>query len=398
MEGATAGLTMDRRMWGAHVLCVLSPLPTQVLGHMHPECDFITQLREDESTCLQAAEEMPNTTLALYPGCPRTWDGLLCWPTAGSGEWVTLPCPDFFSHFSSESGAVKRDCTITGWSEPFPPYPVACPVPLELLAEEESYFSTVKIIYTMGHSISIVALFVAITILVALRRLHCPRNYVHTQLFATFILKAGAVFLKDAALFHSDDTDYCSFSTLAVGRSCLPDLPPGLHLPQLKESLLVAGSRWLGSARALYWHVGGLQTGLRGHCVLGPGQQLPLLVDHQRAHHSLSRGELWAFSQYYPHPGEETGASSGQPPYPVSVLASLQVDTFLDPTLWNSLHHLQLPARQCWPGHPPPPGAGTGFLPGLHRGHPLLLPQPRGPVNPSSGHTLTPVSLCGSLS
>ncbi|XP_011938436.1 PREDICTED: growth hormone-releasing hormone receptor isoform X9 [Cercocebus atys] len=214
MEGATAGLTMDRRMWGAHVLCVLSPLPTQVLGHMHPECDFITQLREDESTCLQAAEEMPNTTLALYPGCPRTWDGLLCWPTAGSGEWVTLPCPDFFSHFSSESGAVKRDCTITGWSEPFPPYPVACPVPLELLAEEESYFSTVKIIYTMGHSISIVALFVAITILVALRRLHCPRNYVHTQLFATFILKAGAVFLKDAALFHSDDTDYCSFSTV----------------------------------------------------------------------------------------------------------------------------------------------------------------------------------------
>uniref|UniRef100_A0A2K6P9U8 Growth hormone releasing hormone receptor n=1 Tax=Rhinopithecus roxellana TaxID=61622 RepID=A0A2K6P9U8_RHIRO len=110
-------------------------------------------------------------------------------------------------------GAVKRDCTMTGWSEPFPPYPVACPVPLELLAEEESYFSTVKIIYTMGHSISIVALFVAITILVALRRLHCPRNYVHTQLFATFILKAGAVFLKDAALFHSDDTDYCSFST-----------------------------------------------------------------------------------------------------------------------------------------------------------------------------------------
>lgn len=34
----------------------------------------------------------------------------------------------------------------------------------------------------------------------------------------------------------------------------------------------------------------------------------------------LFPGELWAFSQYHPHPGEETGASSGQPPYPVSVL------------------------------------------------------------------------------
>uniref|UniRef100_A0A8C5VY50 Growth hormone releasing hormone receptor n=1 Tax=Microcebus murinus TaxID=30608 RepID=A0A8C5VY50_MICMU len=111
-------------------------------------------------------------------------------------------------------GAVRRDCTITGWSEPFPPYPVACPVPLELLAEEKSYFSTVKIIYTMGHSISTVALLVAIAILLALRRLHCPRNYIHTQLFATFILKAAAVFLKDATLFHGGSADHCNLSTV----------------------------------------------------------------------------------------------------------------------------------------------------------------------------------------
>ncbi|ELK12637.1 Growth hormone-releasing hormone receptor, partial [Pteropus alecto] len=147
-----------------------------VLGHVHPECDFITRLREDENACLRAAEGMPNATL----------------------------------------GAVQRDCTITGWSEPFPPYPVACPVPVELLTEEKSYFSTVKIIYTLGHSISVVALLVAIAILVALRRLRCPRNYIHTQLFVTFILKAGAVFLKDATLFHGENTDHCSFSTVTA--------------------------------------------------------------------------------------------------------------------------------------------------------------------------------------
>uniref|UniRef100_A0A5F9CQ47 G-protein coupled receptors family 2 profile 2 domain-containing protein n=1 Tax=Oryctolagus cuniculus TaxID=9986 RepID=A0A5F9CQ47_RABIT len=111
-------------------------------------------------------------------------------------------------------GAVKRDCTVTGWSEPSPPYPVACPVPLELLAEEHSYFSTVKTIYTVGHGLSSVALSVAITILLALRRLRCPRNYIHVQLFITFILKAGAVFLKDATLFPGDRTDHCSFSTV----------------------------------------------------------------------------------------------------------------------------------------------------------------------------------------
>ncbi|XP_073911853.1 growth hormone-releasing hormone receptor [Castor canadensis] len=202
---------MDGRMWGTCVLCLLSPLGV-ALGHEHLECDFITQLREDERTCLQAAEGTPNNSLS----CPRTWDGLLCWPTTGFDEWIALPCPDFFSHFSSEPGAVKRNCTIAGWSNPFPPYPVACPVPLELLTKEKAYFSTVKIIYTTGHSVSIVALCVAIAILLALRRLHCPRNYIHTQLFATFILKAGAVFLKDAALFSgdSDSVDHCGFSTV----------------------------------------------------------------------------------------------------------------------------------------------------------------------------------------
>ena len=45
-------------------------------------------------------------------GCPRIWDGLLCWPMAGSGEWVSLPCPAFFSHFSLEPG---EGCWRPGW-------------------------------------------------------------------------------------------------------------------------------------------------------------------------------------------------------------------------------------------------------------------------------------------
>nr|prf somatoliberin receptor [Mus musculus] len=200
---------MDGLMWATRILCLLS-LCGVTLGHLHLECDFITQLRDDELACLQAAEGTNNTSL----GCPGTWDGLTCWPPTGSGQWVSLPCPEFFSEFGSDTGFVKRDCTITGWSNPFPPYPVACPVPLELLTKCKSYFSTVKIIYTTGHSISIVALCVAIAILVALRRLHCPRNYIHTQLFATFILKASAVFLKDAAIFQGQSTDHCSMSTV----------------------------------------------------------------------------------------------------------------------------------------------------------------------------------------
>ncbi|KAG8505651.1 Growth hormone-releasing hormone receptor [Galemys pyrenaicus] len=215
-----------------------------MLGHVHPECDFVSQLSAEESACLQAAGEAPNATEG---------DGELMVHSSaivpGVGVGVATRSQRH-PHLALLPGAVKRDCTSTGWSEPFPPYPVACPVPVELLAEERSYFSTVKVIYTLGHSISVAALFLAIVILVSLRfaspkpcsklflerplsrapahssrtpglptraplpRLHCPRNYIHTQLFATFILKAGAVFLKDAALFHGEDTDHCSFSTV----------------------------------------------------------------------------------------------------------------------------------------------------------------------------------------
>ncbi|PKU33410.1 hypothetical protein llap_16286 [Limosa lapponica baueri] len=117
---------------------------------------------------------------------------------------------------SVSAGIVKRNCTKKGWSEPFPPYHIACPVEDEIPLEEQSYFSTIKIIYTVGYSVSITSLIIAVTVLIAFRRLRCPRNYIHVQLFFTFILKAIAIFIKDAVLFQEEDIDHCSFSTVST--------------------------------------------------------------------------------------------------------------------------------------------------------------------------------------
>uniref|UniRef100_A0A8C3SFT6 Growth hormone releasing hormone receptor n=1 Tax=Chelydra serpentina TaxID=8475 RepID=A0A8C3SFT6_CHESE len=130
----------------------------QVVGHIHPECDFLVELKKNENECLRGAEDHRNET----------------------------------------AGLVRRNCTVNGWSDPFPSYHIACPVNDEIPVEE------VKAA-TFSLSITCYCIFTP--------RLRCPRNYIHIQLFLTFILKTIAIFIKDAVLFQKEDIDHCSFST-----------------------------------------------------------------------------------------------------------------------------------------------------------------------------------------
>ncbi|XP_054646740.1 growth hormone releasing hormone receptor, like isoform X4 [Dunckerocampus dactyliophorus] len=198
------------RMQSRGAFLALCLAPAALTSLLHPECEFIFQLEKDERRCLRSIAGEANTSAQ---GCRAFWDAVVCWPHAVVGESVHRACPAVFSLFRNSTGSVSRNCTDGGWSRPYPPYHVACSVDDDIPETEQSYFATVKLIYTIGYSVSLLVLTAAVLILLLFRRLRCARNFIHIQLFLTFILKAAAVFIKDATLFSNDETNHCTLST-----------------------------------------------------------------------------------------------------------------------------------------------------------------------------------------
>jgi glucagon receptor len=95
----------------------------------------------------------------------------------------------------------------------------------DLQKEVAKMYSSFQVMYTTGYSLSLGALLLALAILLGLRyaitnkqhgqwrdrvagmltccphsKLHCTRNYIHGNLFASFVLKAGSVLVIDQLL------------------------------------------------------------------------------------------------------------------------------------------------------------------------------------------------------
>ncbi|KAI4553967.1 hypothetical protein MJT46_016147 [Ovis ammon polii x Ovis aries] len=211
------------------LVCVLGPAPSAGLGLQREEkgltqesggwavglqqeeCDYLRMIAVQHEQCLEEAP-LENETA----GCGKMWDNLTCWPATPRGQVVVLACPLIFKLFSPIQGRnVSRSCTEAGWTPLEPgPYPVACGLDDNSSSVDEQqqtvFYSSVKTGYTVGYSLSLATLLVATAILSLFRKLRCTRNYIHMNLFISFILRAAAVFTKDLALFSSGETDHCS--------------------------------------------------------------------------------------------------------------------------------------------------------------------------------------------
>uniref|UniRef100_A0A8C1BEN2 Vasoactive intestinal peptide receptor 1a n=2 Tax=Cyprinus carpio TaxID=7962 RepID=A0A8C1BEN2_CYPCA len=152
---------------------------------------------------------------SLTDGCTGEWD-LACWPTARIGELVSIPCPNYFSHVSDQRGNISKSCTANGWTE-INPVVVAynCGYDPNITQDGNGEFlGSVRIGYTIGHTVSLISLIIAIIILSFFRKLHCTRNYIHIHLFMSFILKAVAVIMKDVVLYEVEEPDDCHYGSV----------------------------------------------------------------------------------------------------------------------------------------------------------------------------------------
>uniref|UniRef100_A0A3P8XXJ8 Adenylate cyclase activating polypeptide 1a (pituitary) receptor type I n=1 Tax=Esox lucius TaxID=8010 RepID=A0A3P8XXJ8_ESOLU len=147
-------------------------------------------------------------------GCPWMWDSFSCWKAAARGEVVSVRCPEVFHILipEDEIGWVSRNCTEEGWSEMFPDYVDAC-LPDDNATRPDMNHASVQALYTVGYSTSLVSLTTAMVILCRFRKLHCTRNYIHMNLFISFMLRAVSVFIKDGVLYAQEED--CSLHTVA---------------------------------------------------------------------------------------------------------------------------------------------------------------------------------------
>ncbi|XP_047221510.1 glucagon receptor isoform X2 [Girardinichthys multiradiatus] len=144
--------------------------------------------------CLDFINSTPPATGLV---CNRTFDLYACWPDGLPGTTVNVSCPWFLPWYRKvQRGLVYRVCNEDGkWGQRN-----TSECEDDLGEHYGRILSNLRIMYTVGYSLSLGALLLALGILISFRKLHCMRNNIHMNLFASFILRAVSILVKDALL------------------------------------------------------------------------------------------------------------------------------------------------------------------------------------------------------
>ncbi|XP_069729026.1 glucagon receptor [Phaenicophaeus curvirostris] len=150
--------------------------------------------------------------------CNRTFDKFSCWPDTLPNSTASVPCPWFLPWYQKvKHRHVFKTCGpdgqwVTGPQGQSLRDAKQCELDAKDLEAQEKFartYGTFKVMYTVGYSVSLCALLLALGLLLGFSKLHCMRNYIHMNLFASFILKGVSVLVIDALLktHYSDKVD-----------------------------------------------------------------------------------------------------------------------------------------------------------------------------------------------
>ncbi|NXY91027.1 GLR protein, partial [Alcedo cyanopectus] len=150
--------------------------------------------------------------------CNRTFDKFSCWPDTLPNSTASVPCPWFLPWYQKvKHRYVFKTCGpdgqwVTGPQGQSLRDATQCKLDAEDLEAQEKFaktYDSFKVMYTVGYSVSLCALLLALALLLGFSKLHCMRNYIHMNLFASFILKGVSVLVIDALLktHYSDKID-----------------------------------------------------------------------------------------------------------------------------------------------------------------------------------------------
>ncbi|XP_049632392.1 glucagon receptor isoform X2 [Suncus etruscus] len=171
--------------------------------------------------CLHNHSLLPPPTELV---CNRTFDKYSCWPDTPPNTTARISCPWYLPwHNKVQHRFVFKRCGPDGqWARWPHGQPLQNASECQQDEEEEAVqrkearrYASFQVMYTVGYSFSLGALLLALLILLGLSKLHCTRNFIHANLFLSFVLRASSVLVIDRLLesrYHQSVGDDQSMS------------------------------------------------------------------------------------------------------------------------------------------------------------------------------------------
>ncbi|XP_071763929.1 glucagon-like peptide 2 receptor [Centroberyx gerrardi] len=193
---------------------------------------LISKRTEYSENCTRTLATSALSRTGIY--CNGTFDMFVCWPHSSPGN-VSVPCPSYLPWISEDATrSVHRECLANGtwrlrensseaWREQS-----ECEGNHYFKDKEEKMLrqTALRVISIIGYSLSLSSLTLATLLMGMFRKLHCTRNYIHMNLFVSFILRATAVISKEIILqimytnLPTDDPGWNSHSNSAIAVMC----------------------------------------------------------------------------------------------------------------------------------------------------------------------------------